>query len=123
VKVLGMANAVRRLSWWNGDVIDMIARRQPGGVPGAYAVYAWVPDGTAHIRRADPYPSRQALTVGAYDWCSGGENEAPALAVIKRWPGAPAQQDRAGTIHPPRFSKSKSDDIVSFHRVVGSGEA
>ncbi len=129
LQVLGMAECgPDGWSLWNGDVIDMIARpANLAGVPGAYAVYVvgasmeprYHPGELVHIHPGKP------LTVGAYVLVqrrprNDGE---PPLAVIKRLAKRSGAKIVLEQFNPPRMFEIKTDDIVSIHRVVGSGEA
>jgi len=129
LQVLGMAECgPDGWSLWNGDVIDMIDRpANLAGVPGAYAVYVvgasmeprYHPGELVHIHPGKP------LTVGAYVLVqrrpkNDGE---PPLAVIKRLAKRSGAKIVLEQFNPPRSFEIKTDDIVSIHRVVGSGEA
>ena len=129
LQVLGMAECgPDGWSLWNGDVIDMIDRpANLAGVPGAYAVYVvgasmeprYHPGELVHIHPGKP------LTVGAYVLVqrrpkNDGE---PPLAVIKRLAKRSGVKIVLEQFNPPRSFEIKTDDIVSIHRVVGSGEA
>jgi phage repressor protein C with HTH and peptisase S24 domain len=128
LKVLGMAECgADGWSLWNGDVIDLIER--PAGligVPNAYAVYVvgasmeprYHPGEVVHIHPGRP------VDVGAYVLVQrrGKTGEAP-LAVIKRLAKRTASKITLEQFNPPRTFDIKAGDIVSIHRVVGSGEA
>jgi phage repressor protein C with HTH and peptisase S24 domain len=129
MQVLGMAECgPDGWSLWNGDVIDMIARpANLAGVPGAYAVYVvgasmeprYHPGELVHIHPGKP------LTVGAYVLVQRRpKNDGdPPLAVIKRLARRAGSKIVLEQFNPPKSFEIKSDDIVSIHRVVGSGEA
>jgi phage repressor protein C with HTH and peptisase S24 domain len=129
MQVLGMAECgPDGWSLWNGDVIDMIARpANLAGVPGAYAVYVvgasmeprYHPGELVHIHPGKP------LTVGAYVLVQRRpKNDGdPPLAVIKRLARRTGSKIVLEQFNPPKSFENKSDDIVSIHRVVGSGEA
>jgi phage repressor protein C with HTH and peptisase S24 domain len=129
LKVLGMAECgPDGWSLWNGDVIDMIARpANLAGVPGAYAVYVvgasmeprYHPGELVHIHPGKP------LTVGAYVLVQRRpKNDGdPPLAVIKRLARRTGSKIVLEQFNPPRTFEIKNDDVVSIHRVVGSGEA
>ena len=129
MQVLGMAECgPDGWSLWNGDVIDMIARpANLAGVPGAYAVYVvgasmeprYHPGELVHIHPGKP------LTVGAYVLVQRRpKNDGdPPLAVIKRLARRTGSKIVLEQFNPPKSFEIKSDDIVSIHRVVGSGEA
>ena len=129
LKVLGMAECgPDGWSLWNGDVIDMIARPASlAGVPNAYAVYVagvsmeprYHPGELVHIHPGKP------LTVGAYVLVQRRpKNDGdPPLAVIKRLAKRTGIKIVLEQFNPPKSFEIRSDDIVSIHRVVGSGEA
>ena len=128
LKVLGMAECgADGWSLWNGDVIDLIDR--PAGlvgVPNAYAVYVvgasmeprYHPGEVVHVHPGRP------VDVGAYVLVQrrGKTGEAP-LAVIKRLTKRTASKITLEQFNPPKIFDIKTGDIVSIHRVVGSGEA
>jgi phage repressor protein C with HTH and peptisase S24 domain len=129
LKVLGMAECgPDGWSLWNGDVIDTIDRpTNLAGVPGAYAVYVvgasmeprYHPGELVHIHPGKP------LTVGAYVLVQRRpKNDGdPPLAVIKRLTRRTGNKIVLEQFNPPKTFEIESDDIVSVHRVVGSGEA
>jgi phage repressor protein C with HTH and peptisase S24 domain len=129
MQVLGMAECgPDGWSLWNGDVIDMIARPASlAGVPNAYAVYVvgvsmeprYHPGELVHIHPGKP------LTVGAYVLvqCRPKNDGDPPLAVIKRLARRTGSKIVLEQFNPPKSFDIRSDDIVSIHRVVGSGEA
>jgi len=128
LKVLGMAECgADGWSLWNGDVIDLIDRPAALiGVPNAYAVYVvggsmeprYHPGEVVHIHPGRP------VDVGAYVLVQrrGKQGEAP-LAVIKRLAKRTGAKITLEQFNPPKMFDIKSGDIVSIHRVVGSGEA
>jgi phage repressor protein C with HTH and peptisase S24 domain len=127
LKVLGMAECgADGWSLWNGDVIDLIDRPASLiGVPNAYAVYVvgesmaprYHPGEVVHIHPGRP------VDVGAYVLVQrrGKQGETP-LAVIKRLAKRTASKITLEQFNPPRTFDIKAGDIVSIHRVVGSGE-
>ena len=127
LKVLGMAQCgPDGWSLWNGDVIDMIERPAAlGGVPNAYAVYVvgasmeprYHPGEVVHIHPGRP------IDVGAYVLVQrrGKQGEAP-LAVIKRLVKRTGAKITLEQFNPHKVFDIKTGDIVSIHRVVGSGE-
>jgi phage repressor protein C with HTH and peptisase S24 domain len=129
LQVLGMAECgPDGWSLWNGDVIDMVARPAGlAGVPGAYAVYVvgvsmeprYHPGELVHIHPGKP------LTVGAYVLVQRRpRNDGdPPLAVIKRLARRTGSKIVLEQFNPPKSFEIKAGDIVSLHRVVGSGEA
>ena len=128
LKVLGMAQCgPDGWSLWNGDVIDLIERPASlNGVANAYAVYVvgasmeprYHPGEVVHIHPGRP------IDVGAYVLVQrrGKTGEAP-LAVIKRLVKRTGAKITLEQFNPPRLFDIKAGDIVSIHRVVGSGEA
>jgi phage repressor protein C with HTH and peptisase S24 domain len=127
LKVLGMAQCgPDGWSLWNGDVIDMIERPASlNGVPNAYAVYVvgasmeprYHPGEVVHIHPGRP------IDVGAYVLVQrrGKTGEAP-LAVIKRLVKRTGTKITLEQFNPAKVFDIKAADIVSIHRVVGSGE-
>ena len=114
-------------SLWNGDVIDMV--EMPAnlrGVPGAYAVYVvgasmeprYHPGELVHIHPGKP------LTIGAYVLVQrrAKDGDTPR-AVIKRLVKRTATKIVLEQFNPQKTFEIRNDDIVSVHRVVGSGEA
>jgi len=127
LKVLGMAECgADGWSLWNGDVIDLIDRPASlVGVPNAYAVYVvgesmaprYHPGEVVHIHPGRP------VDVGAYVLVQRrGKPGEPPLAVIKRLAKRTASKITLEQFNPPRTFDIKAADIVSVHRVVGSGE-
>lgn len=128
LRVLGMAECgADGWSLWNGDVIDMV--EMPAnlrGVPGAYAVYVvgasmeprYHPGELVHIHPGKP------LTVGAYVLVQrrAKDGDTPR-AVIKRLVKRTATKIVLEQFNPQKTFDIRNDDIVSIHRVVGSGEA
>ena len=128
LKVLGMAECgADGWSLWNGDVIDLIDRPTSLiGVPNAYAVYVV---GESMAPRYHPgevvriHPGRP-IEIGAYVLVQRkprASGEAP-LAVIKRLAKRTGAKITLEQFNPPRTFDIKAADIVSIHRVVGSGE-
>jgi phage repressor protein C with HTH and peptisase S24 domain len=114
-------------SLWNGDVIDLV--EMPAnlrGVPGAYAVYVvgasmeprYHPGELVHIHPGKP------LTIGAYVLVQrrAKDGDTPR-AVIKRLVKRTATKIVLEQFNPQKTFEIRNDDIVSVHRVVGSGEA
>lgn len=128
LKVLGMAECgPDGWSLWNGDVIDMVDRpANLRGVPGAYAVYVvgasmeprYHPGELVHIHPGKP------LTIGAYVLVQRRpkDGDTPA-AVIKRLVKRTSTKIVLEQFNPQKTFDIRLDDIVSIHRVVGSGEA
>ena len=129
LRVLGMAECgADGWSLWNGDVIDLIDRPASlVGVPNAYAVYVvgesmaprYHPGEVVHIHPGRP------IDIGAYVLVQRrprAAGEAP-LAVIKRLARRSGAKITLEQFNPPKLFDIKAGDIVSIHRVVGSGEA
>jgi phage repressor protein C with HTH and peptisase S24 domain len=129
LKVLGMAECgADGWSLWNGDVIDLIDRPAGlAGVPNAYAVYVvgasmeprYHPGEVVHIHPGRP------IDIGAYVLVQRKPKhpgDAP-LAVIKRLARRSGAKVTLEQFNPPKLFEIKAGDIVSIHRVVGSGEA
>jgi phage repressor protein C with HTH and peptisase S24 domain len=129
LKVLGMAECgADGWSLWNGDVIDLIDRPAgQAGVPNAYAVYVvgasmeprYHPGEVVHIHPGRPIDIGAYVLVQRKPKASG---EAP-LAVIKRLAKRSGAKITLEQFNPPESFDIKAGDIVSIHRVVGSGEA
>jgi phage repressor protein C with HTH and peptisase S24 domain len=129
LKVLGMAQCgADGWSLWNGDVIDLIDRPAGlAGVPNAYAVYVvgasmeprYHPGEVVHIHPGRP------IDVGAYVLVQRKPKSAgdTPLAIIKRLAKRTGARITLEQFNPPRLFDIKAVDIVSMHRVVGSGEA
>lgn len=126
--VLGMAECgPDGWSLWNGDVIDTIPKPSGlAGAPGAYAVYVvgnsmeprYYPGEVAHIHPGRP------VTIGSFVLVqkkpkAPGE---PPLAVIKRLARRSATKIVLEQFNPPKTFDVKLDEVVSIHKVVGSGE-
>lgn len=128
LRVLGMAEGgPDGWSLWNGDIIEWIDRpANLRGVPDAYAVYIsgssmeprYHPGELAHIHPHKP------VTIGAYVLVQKLSKEPgePPLAVIKRLAKRSGNRIVLEQFNPPRTFEIKADEIVSIHRVVGSGE-
>lgn len=128
LKVLGMAECgPDGWSLWNGDVIDTVARpANLAGARDAYAVYIsgasmeprYHPGELAHIHPGKP------VTIGAYVLVQkrpDGPGE-PPLAVIKRLAKRSGTKITLEQFNPPKTFEIKVSEVVSMHRVVGSGE-
>ena len=127
IKVLGMAECgPDGWSMWNGEVIDLIERPASlTDVPSAYAVYVvgvsmeprYHPGEVVHVHPGKPF------TVGAYVLVQRrGRKGEPPVAVIKRLAKRTGAKVILEQYNPPDLLEIKNDDIVSIHRVVGSGE-
>lgn len=128
VPVLGMAECgPDGWSLWNGDIIDTIPRPMNlAGAPKAYAVYIvgdsmeprYYSGELAHIHPGKP------VTIGAFVLVQirpDHDGDTPK-AVVKRLIKRSATKITLEQYNPPKRFDIKSDDIVSIHRVVGSGE-
>jgi phage repressor protein C with HTH and peptisase S24 domain len=128
VPVLGMAECgPDGWSLWNGDVIDTIPRPSNlMGAPRAYAVYIvgdsmeprYYSGELAHVHPGKP------VTIGAFVLVQirpAHDGDAPK-AVVKRLIKRSATKLTLEQYNPPKKFELKNDDIVSIHRVVGSGE-
>lgn len=128
VPVLGMAECgPDGWSLWNGDIIDTIPRPMNlAGAPKAYAVYIvgdsmeprYYSGELAHIHPGKP------VTIGAFVLVQirpDHDGDTPK-AVVKRLIKRSATKITLEQYNPPKKFDIKTDDIVSIHRVVGSGE-
>lgn len=128
VPVLGMAECgPDGWSLWNGDIIDTIPRPMNlAGAPRAYAVYIvgdsmeprYYSGELAHVHPGKP------VTIGAFVLVQirpDHDGDTPK-AVVKRLIKRSATKITLEQYNPPKKFDIKSDDIVSIHRVVGSGE-
>ena len=129
LKVLGMAQCgPDGWSLWNGDVIDMVDRPASlAGVPNAYAVYTVGSSMEPRYFQGEMvmiHPGKP-VTNGAFVLVqrrpkSGDETP---LAVIKRLVKRTPNKTVLEQFNPAKKFDIRNDDIVSMHRVVGSGEA
>lgn len=128
VPVLGMAECgPDGWSLWNGDIIDTIPRPMNlAGAPRAYAVYIvgdsmeprYYSGELAHIHPGKP------VTIGAFVLVQirpDHDGDTPK-AVVKRLIKRSATKITLEQYNPAKKFDIKTDDIVSIHRVVGSGE-
>jgi phage repressor protein C with HTH and peptisase S24 domain len=128
VPVLGMAECgPDGWSLWNGDIIDTIPRPlNLAGAPKAYAVYIvgdsmeprYYSGELAHVHPGKP------VTIGAFVLVQirpDHDGDTPK-AVVKRLIKRSATKITLEQYNPAKKFDIKSDDIVSIHRVVGSGE-
>jgi phage repressor protein C with HTH and peptisase S24 domain len=129
LKVLGMAQCgPDGWSLWNGDVIDMVDRPAAlAGVPNAYAVYVVGASMEPRYYQGELvmiHPGKP-VTAGAFVLVqrrpkNDGE---PPLAVVKRLIKRTGTKIVLEQFNPPKTFEIRNDEIVSIHRVVGSGEA
>lgn len=134
LRVLGMAECgPDGWSLWNGEVIEMTSR--PPNLAGAAQAYAVYVVGSSMEPRYHSgelvyvHPGRP-VDAGAYvlvqvrpvhsDDLDGGD--APR-AVVKRLIRRSATKVTLEQFNPKKTIEIKSADIISMHRVVGSGEA
>lgn len=129
LRVLGMAECgPDGWSLWNGDVIDSIPRPPAVmGAPAAYAVYI-VGDSMEPRYYAGElvfiHPGKP-VTIGAFvlvQMRPEHDGDAPK-AVVKRLIKRTGNKTVLEQFNPPKKFDIRNDDIVSIHRVVGSGES
>ncbi len=114
-------------SLWNGEVVDYVAR--PPALSGAPSGYATYVIGTSMEPRYHPgeliyvHPGKP-VTAGAYVLVQlkpPAEGD-PPLALIKRLVKKTATRVVLEQFNPPRQIEAAVRDVVSIHRIVGSGE-
>ena len=114
-------------SLWNGEIVDYVAR--PPALAGAPSGYATYVIGTSMEPRYHPgeliyvHPGKP-VTAGAYVLVQlkpPAEGE-PPLALIKRLARKTGQRYVLEQFNPPRQFDVPAKDVVSIHRIVGSGE-
>ena len=128
IPVLGTAEGGEE-GWalWNGDVIDHVPR-PPSllGAPNAYACYV---TGTSMEPRYHPgeliyvHPGKP-VTIGSYVLVQArprAEGE-PPRAVVKRLAKRLAMKLVLEQYNPPKTIEVQTKDVVSIHRIMGSGE-
>jgi phage repressor protein C with HTH and peptisase S24 domain len=129
IRVLGMAECGPD-GWalWNGEVVDMVERpANLAGVPNAYAVFItgdsmeprYLPGEIAFIHPGKP------VTPGAFVLVQMNpkNGETVPRAFLKRLVRRSGSKVVVGQIHPEKTFDLKPSEILSMHRVVGSGEA
>ena len=129
LRVLGMAECgPDGWSLWNGEVIEMTSR--PPNLAGAALAYAVYVVGDSMEPRYHSgelvyvHPGRP-VDVGAYVLVQvkpAHDGEAPK-AVVKRLVRRSATKVTLEQFNPRKTVELKASDIISMHRVVGSGEA
>lgn len=129
IPVLGMAECgVDGWSLWNGEIVDWVPR--PANLIGAQQAYAVFVVGSSMEPRYFPgevvfiHPGRP-VTQGAFVLVQikpKEQGEAPR-AVIKRLVKRSGTKWILEQFSPAKTFEVKADEIVSIHRVVGSGEA
>jgi phage repressor protein C with HTH and peptisase S24 domain len=129
LRVLGMAECgPDGWSLWNGEVIEMTSR--PPNLAGAMLAYAVYVVGDSMEPRYHSgelvyvHPGRP-VDVGAYVLVQvkpKEDGDAPR-AVVKRLVRRSATKVTLEQFNPKKTIELKSGDILSMHRVVGSGEA
>ena len=128
VPVMGIAEGGEEgWSLWNGDIVDYIQRPPPlSGAPQGYATYVF---GTSMEPRYHPgeiiyvHPGKPVM-VGSYVLVqvkAKHEGEPPG-ALVKRLARRTAQKIVLEQFNPPKTFEIPIKDVVSVHRVVGSGE-
>ena len=129
LRVLGMAECgPDGWSLWNGDVIDTIPTPSNlAGAPGAYAVYAVGSSMEPRYYEGELvfiHPGKP-VTAGAFVLVQikpDHEGDTPR-AVVKRLIKRTATKTVLEQFNPPKKFDIRNDEIVSIHRVVGSGES
>jgi SOS-response transcriptional repressor LexA len=114
-------------SLWNGEIVDYVPRPPAlAGAPNGYATYVI---GTSMEPRYHPgeliyvHPGKP-VTAGAYVLVQlkpPAEGE-PPLALIKRFVKKTGQRYVLEQFNPPKQFDVPPKEVVSIHRVVGSGE-
>lgn len=129
IRVLGMAECgTDGWSLWNGEVVDHVPRpANLAGAPNAYAVFVV---GTSMEDRYHPgelafiHPGKP-VTPGSYVLVqmSPKEDGQPPRAILKRLVKRSGNKVVLEQLKPAKTFDLKADEIISMHRVVGSGEA
>jgi phage repressor protein C with HTH and peptisase S24 domain len=129
IRVLGMAECGNDgLSLWNGETVAMVLRpAQLAGVPNGYAVF--IMGGSMHPRYepgelAYIHPGKP-VTPGAYVLVQmqPGPSEPMPRAFLKRLVKRSGDRVILEQFQPKKTFTLKAHEILSMHRVVGSGEA
>ena len=128
VPVMGIAEGGDEgWSLWNGDIVDY-SQRPPSlaGAPQGYATYVF---GTSMEPRYHPgeiiyvHPGKP-VTIGSYVLVQvkAKHDGEPPGALVKRLSRRTAQKIVLEQFNPPKTFDIPVKDIVSIHRIVGSGE-
>jgi len=128
IKVLGMAECgPDGESLWNGDVVDYVPR--PPNLAGATRAYAVFAQGTSmepryHAGELVYIHPDKPVTPGCYVLVQmvAREEGLPPKAVLKRLVKRSGAKIILQQFDPQKQFEVKAADIVSMHRVVGSGE-
>ncbi len=128
IKVMGVAEGGSDgRTVWNGEIVDWVTR--PPALSGAPSGYATYVIGTSMEPRYHPgemvfvHPGKP-VNIGAYVLVQlkpDAEGE-PPLALIKRLAKRTATKIVLEQFNPPKQLDFPLRDIVSIHRIVGSGE-
>ena len=114
-------------SLWNGEIVDYVSRPPAlAGAPNGYATYVI---GTSMEPRYHPgeliyvHPGKP-VNLGAYVLVQlkPPEEGSPPLALIKKLSRKSATRIVLEQFNPPRTFDVPVKEIVSIHRIVGSGE-
>jgi len=114
-------------SLWNGEIVDYVPRPPVlSGAPNGYATYVI---GTSMEPRYHPgeliyvHPGKP-VNLGAYVLVQikPPEEGSPPLALIKRLAKKSATRIVLEQFNPPRQFDIPVRDLVSMHRIIGSGE-
>ena len=129
LRVLGMAECgPDGWSMWNGDVIDTVPTPSGlAGAPGAYAVYAvgssmeprYYEGELIFIHPGKPVTAGSFVLVQIRPEHEGDTPRAMVKRLVKRT----ASKTVLEQFNPAKKFDIRNDDIVSLHRVVGSGES
>lgn len=114
-------------SLWNGEIVDYVPRPPAlSGAPNGYATYVigtsmeprYHPGELIHVHPGKP------VNPGAYVLVQikPPEEGSPPLALIKRLAKKTATRIVLEQFNPPRQFDVPLKDLVSMHRIVGSGE-
>jgi phage repressor protein C with HTH and peptisase S24 domain len=128
IPVMGVAEGGEEgKSLWNGEVVDHVAR--PPSLAGATNAYATYVTGTSMEPRYHPgemiyvHPGKP-VTVGSYvlvQLKAKHEGEPPP-ALIKRLAKKTGAKIVLEQFNPPKHFDIALKEVVSMHRIVGSGE-